>query len=360
MVDRPPTLVTLSEAVKFDGRFPGDKKDWTKWDQGVEKLVRQNKAAAKLVEYEIWNEPDRSANFKGSQADFFSIWVHTGRLIRAIDADAALVGPSISKHDHPWTQEFLKIGKEYDVPTTIVCWHEDSRKPDLPGHINGVGEAFWQDGTDRARIRILPSNGMDRQYNPADPILFLAPLQQAYRDSSFAASTSALRSNCTTCSPGRMRRARSIMPTPHTPTSSPTADTPRSFQLQDRRRFGNLGRPHPHRPPAPGAQPRPRRHHQPTPGQAPANQLGPLTLLLKNVSGTTAHVTYSTISNSGEQAFTPTAAMENNLPIVHGELRLPLTEMATGQVCVMELKISGTVDDHSGYDSAISVRFKLS
>ena len=31
----------------------------------------------------MWNEPDRPASFKGKQADFFSVWVHTARLIRS-------------------------------------------------------------------------------------------------------------------------------------------------------------------------------------------------------------------------------------------------------------------------------------
>jgi hypothetical protein len=342
-IDRIPTLVTLGESVKFDGRFPGDKKDWTKWDQGVEKLVRQNKAAAKPVEYEIWNEPDRAANFKGSQADFFSIWVHTARLIRSIDPEAPLVGPSISKHDHPWTQEFLKIGKEFDVPTTIVCWHENTPKPDLPGHINGVGEAFWQDGTDRASIRILPSNGMDRQYNPADPILFLAPLQQAYRETRFRgiderlgiklhhlfARDGAPRSLYYAYSSyaalitrgGRAAKVSSSKTVDGLATWDAPARTARLLLARNHVRAATT---------------------QPTPGQAPANQLGPLTLLLKNLSGATAHITYSTITNSGEQAFTPSAAVESDLPIVHRELRLPLTEMASGQVYVMELKVTGT------------------
>jgi hypothetical protein len=342
-IDRIPTLVTLGESVKFDGRFPGDKKDWTKWDQGVEKLVRQNKAAAKPVEYEIWNEPDRAANFKGSQADFFSIWVHTARLIRSIDPEAPLVGPSISKHDHPWTQEFLKIGKEFDVPTTIVCWHENSTKPDLPGHINGVGEAFWQDGTDRASIRILPSNAIDRTYNPADPILFLAPLQQAYRETSFRGIDERFGIKLHhLITKDRTPRSLYYAYTAYADliqrgghaakvSSSKTVDglatwdaSKRTARLLIARNFARAAT------------------TQPTPGQAPANQLGPLTLLLKNVRGGTAHVTVSTITDSGDQAFTPSAATERVVPIAEGQIRLPLTEMASGQVYVMELKVTGT------------------
>src|SRR5689334_23263105 len=33
-------MAVLSEGVKFDGRFPGEKGNWTKWDNGVTDVVR--------------------------------------------------------------------------------------------------------------------------------------------------------------------------------------------------------------------------------------------------------------------------------------------------------------------------------
>ena len=34
-------MATLSDGVKFDGRFPGEKGNWDKWDRGVSDLVRR-------------------------------------------------------------------------------------------------------------------------------------------------------------------------------------------------------------------------------------------------------------------------------------------------------------------------------
>src|SRR4051794_37067296 len=93
----PPVLITLGESVKFDGAFPGDKANWTKWDQGVEKLVGQQLTAAKPTIYELWKEPDKSG-FNKDRTNFLGAWVHTARLIRQIDPKAVLMGPSISKH----------------------------------------------------------------------------------------------------------------------------------------------------------------------------------------------------------------------------------------------------------------------
>ena len=79
---------------------------------------------------------------------------------------------------------------------------------------------------------------------------------------------------------------------------------------------------------------------QPTTRESPA-KLGALTLVLKNVRGSAAHVSLSTIADSGDKAFTPGAAQESELPATHGEIRLPLPDFASGQVCQIEFKITG-------------------
>jgi hypothetical protein len=344
LTDPMPTLITLGETVKFDGRFPGEKKEWTKWDQGVEKLVRQNLSVGKAVEYEIWNEPDRSSSFKGNQAEFFAVWVHTVRLMRSIDPQAHLVGPSRSSYDAGWIQEFLKIGKEYGAPVETVCWHENSLKPDVPGHVTGACEMFWQDGTDRRRIRILPSNAVDRRYCPSDPVLLLAGLQQGYRDTKSRGIEERLGIKLhhliTAAKEPRslyhayVAYAELIARGGHAVKVSgakntdglATWDAPsRSARVLLGRNFARSAT----------TQPTP-------PGQARPDQLGPLTLVLKNVTGTTARVAVTVIANSGEQAFTPAPARETELRVVDGQVRLSLIEMTNGQACAIELKISGT------------------
>jgi hypothetical protein len=341
LTDPIPTLVTLGDVVKYDGRFPGEHREWSKWDQGMEKLVRQNQVAGKLVEYEMWNEPDRASSWKGNQAEFFLLWVHTARLMRSIDPGIALVGPSIAKHDSGWIQEFCKIGKELDCPPTIVCWHENSVRPDLPGHVTGTAEGFWQDGTDRQRLRVLPSAALDRGYAPADPILLLAAMQQAYRDTKMRGIDERfgikLHHLIT-----KEQQPRSLY---HAYTayadlvqaggrvvklsSSKTVDGLATWQAPARTVRVVLGR-NVARSAA----------TQPTTRESPAKP-GPLTLVLKNVRGAAARVSLSTIADSGDKASTLGAAQESELPVSHGEIRLPLPDFDSGQVCQIEFRITG-------------------
>lgn len=344
ITDPIPTLVTLGDTVKFDGRFPGDKKEWTKWDSGVEKLVRQNLTAAnKPVEYEIWNEPDRSSSFKGNQAEFFAVWVHTVHLMRSIDPQVHLVGPSRSSFDAGWIQEFLKIGKEYDAPVETVCWHENSVKPDVPGHVNSAGEMFWQDGTDRRHIRILPSNALDRKYCPSDPVLLLAGLQQAWRESKFRGLDErfAIKLHHLVANNKEPRSlyhayaayADLIARGGHAVklSSAKNTDGLATWDAISRTARVLLGRNFAR---SATTQPTP-------PGQPRPDQLGPLTLVLKNVSGATAHVAVTVIANSGEQPFTPAPPRETEIPVVDAQVRLPLIEMTSGQAYAIQVKISG-------------------
>lgn len=179
----PAVLVTLGEAVKFDGAFPGEK-GWEKWDKGVEELLRQHKSDPRPKIYELWKEPDKGGPFKSRQ-DFFGAWVHTARLIRRIEPKAVLMGASISKHDGGWTGEFLKVCKEYDVLPEIVSWHEQNLTQDVSGHIGQAGEAFWQDGTDRRRVIMSPGVSVDDKLAASDPPIFMIQVEKAVRENAW-------------------------------------------------------------------------------------------------------------------------------------------------------------------------------
>src|SRR5258706_5556927 len=46
-------LATLSDGIKFDGKFPGENKKWTQWDKGVDELVRKAFSSGQRVQWEI-------------------------------------------------------------------------------------------------------------------------------------------------------------------------------------------------------------------------------------------------------------------------------------------------------------------
>jgi hypothetical protein len=178
-----PTLITLMETVPFDGTFPGGEDNYDRWDHGVRDLVRQN--IGKAVQYEVVSEPDKKERFKGEKQDFFRLYYHTARVIREVDPKAIIVGPSTSKHDGGWVFDFLKIGKENNVLPNIVTWHEPSPRTDLPGHVGGTGENFWQDGSPVDSMRASQGDDLDRRNTPANAIFFATDIEKAHRENAW-------------------------------------------------------------------------------------------------------------------------------------------------------------------------------
>jgi len=341
-----PTLVTLGDSVKYDGKFPGETGDWGKWDQGVEDLVRKQLATGKPVEFEMWNEPDRPASFKGKQADFFSVWVHTARLIRSIDPQAQLVGPTMSKYDYGWLQEFLKVSKEFGVLPDIVCWHENNSRPDLKGHVNSTGEAFWQDGSNRMYLRAHPSASIDRHFSPADAVLYLAAMQEAWRFTSFRGIDERLgiKLHHLVTNDHKPRSlfyaydayARLLEQGGHAAklTSSKSVDGIATWTHASRTGHLLLGRRLPRKATT-----------QPARDDDPPQEPGPLTITLKNVPGSQAEISSSIIPDTGATPLEtkPTPTRQIKIPVSNqGEAKLPIPELADGQACTVQFKITGT------------------
>jgi hypothetical protein len=169
----------LSGGVGFDGAFPGDKGNWTRWEAGVERLVRQAGASQPRVVWEIWDEPNNSFAWKGSREQYYALWYRTVRKIRSIDPQAVIAGPSIDRWDQGWIEGFLKVTKDYQVMPDIVCWHERDIRPDIAGHLSGFENSEWQDGLG-TRPKIAFHAVSDKlKFHPAIAVLFFAAVERA-------------------------------------------------------------------------------------------------------------------------------------------------------------------------------------
>ena len=176
----PPTLVTIGDLVKWDGAYPGEKRNWSKWDQGVAELIAKQKAEGRPVIYEVFKEPDDKKVFK-DRVEFFAAWVRTVKTAKRVWPEAVVMGPGIAKNDGGWVQEFLKIGKEFDALPDVVSWHEENLKQDIAGHVGGVADGFWQDGSNRSQIAISPSAAIEAKFTASDPLFFMAQMERSAR-----------------------------------------------------------------------------------------------------------------------------------------------------------------------------------
>ncbi len=101
-------------------------KSLTAWGEYIQKLIRflLGRYGSEEVEswyFEIWNEPDLSCFFAGSQKDYFKLYEATVRAIKEVDPNLRVGGPSTSAC--LWLEEFLAYCKERDVPCDFVSTH---------------------------------------------------------------------------------------------------------------------------------------------------------------------------------------------------------------------------------------------
>lgn len=84
-------------------------------------LNRYGKQEVESWYFEVWNEPDLSCFFDGTQKDYFRLYEATVRAIKAEDENLRVGGPSTSACK--WLKEFLDFCEKNDVPCDFVSTH---------------------------------------------------------------------------------------------------------------------------------------------------------------------------------------------------------------------------------------------
>jgi hypothetical protein len=327
-----PMLVTVGDVVKYDGAYPGQKANWAKWDKGVEALVRKMQSEGRPVIYEVWKEPDNGRPFK-DRLDFFSTWVHTTRLIRKLSPGAVMVGPSMQKFDGGWIGEFLKVCKEYKVLPDIVVWHEDGLKHNISGHVGGMGETFWQDGSNIRHVIISPNARIDEKQNAGDPAIFLGQMERSIKDNAFRRISQDFEFKLTHLFTNKMEPRSNYFTFKQYAAmagggqavkvnGSGTVDGVAVWSAPGRIGRVLLGR---------------------NRSRVDVKQiLGKVTLQIKGAAGAAVHVRMSRIEDSGSKASKgPAEAMEAEQAIKNGEASFLLPEFANGDAYSIEFTVVG-------------------
>lgn len=105
--------------------WPYGFKSMDHWKQEVtsvinDKLKSENK---NFDGYEIWNEPD--GTWKDANGDFNSkLWKQTYDLIRSMDPDAKIIGPSYSYYNSSRMDAFIKYCSQNNCLPDVVSWHQ--------------------------------------------------------------------------------------------------------------------------------------------------------------------------------------------------------------------------------------------
>ncbi len=122
----PTALQTGGDIVFFYRGNVTPPRDYAKWADLVTRLVRHWVDRYGIDEvrswyFEVWNEPNLDAFWKGKQADYFKLYQYTANAIKDIDAQLRVGGPATA--DDEWVPEFLQFCETGKLPADFVSTH---------------------------------------------------------------------------------------------------------------------------------------------------------------------------------------------------------------------------------------------
>jgi len=162
---------------------PGEGGDYSAWEQHVRDVVNAADTAGQSYQYDIWNEPDLTPwPAAWPDARFLETWRRGVAQVRALHADAVIVGPSVSFFDLTAMQAFLNFAVANGVVPDILSWHEFGPwagipPPDqIPVHVQSIRD--YTNGFVN-RFQINEWMGLDQRYRPGVALWFFANLERA-------------------------------------------------------------------------------------------------------------------------------------------------------------------------------------
>lgn len=127
-------------------------KDYDAWERYIMAFIRflQHRYGEEEVRtwyFEVWNEPDlQHMFFSGTQQDYFELYTHTARAVKAVDPELRVGGPATS--GSKWVGAFVRYCRDHDVPVDFVSTHqyagdplggvEDQGGPEVQGETGGA------------------------------------------------------------------------------------------------------------------------------------------------------------------------------------------------------------------------------
>ena len=122
----PPDLAAGTKTIFWWKGNVTPPKSWEIWETLIEKLVRHWEERYGREEldkwyFEVWNEPDLGGFFAGSQADYFNLYAHTAKAVKAVSTSYRVGGPATSATK--WITPFLQWCQTQQLPVDFVSTH---------------------------------------------------------------------------------------------------------------------------------------------------------------------------------------------------------------------------------------------
>lgn len=119
---------TGTVTIRLADVLPGWPYNWpgfNSWKTSITSVITSKIASGRknYYGYEIWNEGNDT--WKSANGDFnTTLWKPTYDLIKSLDPQAKIIGPSYSYYNNTNMKSFLTYAKNNNCLPDIVCWHQ--------------------------------------------------------------------------------------------------------------------------------------------------------------------------------------------------------------------------------------------
>ncbi len=158
-------------------------RDYKKWATLVKKLAKHWVERYGIEEvrewfFEVWNEPNLSAFWKGKQKDYFKLYRSTAEAIKEVDSSLRVGGPATAKNE--WIEEFLAFCAKKKAPVDFISTHHyptdalgnegDDTETQLANSRRSILREQAQDTFRRAKGKPVYYTEWNASSNPRDPL----------------------------------------------------------------------------------------------------------------------------------------------------------------------------------------------
>jgi hypothetical protein len=156
---------------------------WESWENEVTAVINEKLASGRdnYYGYEIWNEQHGTWNEEANGGDFFNtLWKPTYDLIRNLDPEAKIIGPSDSYYLRSRMEDFLTFCLDSSCLPDIICWHELGGSENISSNIASYRSLETSLGISHREISINEYSSSTHEYEGCPGVLapFIAKFER--------------------------------------------------------------------------------------------------------------------------------------------------------------------------------------
>ena len=161
--------------------FPYQWQGWSDWEQKVTEMVNDRLDETSMTNihgWELWNEPDYT--WDPAAGSFNDGWTRTYNLVRSIDSQTPIVGPSWATYEHDEMLDFMTHARDTGTLPDVIVWHEldDMDWNNFAGRVADYRSIENQLGISPRPIAINEYNSFNQMDIPSVALHWIAVLER--------------------------------------------------------------------------------------------------------------------------------------------------------------------------------------